>query len=83
MSFNFRFRELSRALYSLNVLAATENAVSVAIPAGKVYDISGNPNMASNQLEVKHCMYHSSHTLFFLDLFVMVHIFYSLARFET
>ncbi|KAM1009203.1 hypothetical protein ACFX13_045504 [Malus domestica] len=49
-----RFRELSRALYSLKVLAATENVVSVAIPAGKVYDISGNPNMASNQLEVKY-----------------------------
>ncbi|PQP96170.1 uncharacterized protein Pyn_36207 [Prunus yedoensis var. nudiflora] len=49
-----RFRELSRALYSLNVLAVTEHTVSVAVPSGKVYDISGNLNMASNQLEVKH-----------------------------
>ncbi|KAL6135917.1 hypothetical protein ACLB2K_068142 [Fragaria x ananassa] len=49
-----RFRELSRALYSLNVLAITEHMVSINVSAGKVYDISGNLNMASNQLEVKH-----------------------------
>ncbi|BBH00535.1 hypothetical protein Prudu_010547 [Prunus dulcis] len=29
------FRELSRALYSLNVLAVTEHTVSVAVPSGK------------------------------------------------
>ncbi|XP_062010344.1 uncharacterized protein LOC133726750 isoform X1 [Rosa rugosa] len=49
-----RFRELSRALYSLNVQAITEHMVSISVPAGKVYDISENLNMASNQLEVKH-----------------------------
>ncbi|XP_050380058.1 uncharacterized protein LOC126797478 [Argentina anserina] len=49
-----RFRELSRALYSLNVFAISDNMVSIAVPAGKVYDISGNLNVASNKLEVKH-----------------------------
>ncbi|KAI4348316.1 hypothetical protein L6164_009051 [Bauhinia variegata] len=49
-----RLKELSRALYSLTVKAATQTVVSVTIPAGKVTDISGNENMASNQLEVKH-----------------------------
>ncbi|KAA8548236.1 hypothetical protein F0562_004503 [Nyssa sinensis] len=48
-----RFEELSRALYSLTVLAISQN-VSVIVPAGKVNDISGNLNLASNRLEVKH-----------------------------
>ncbi|MED6172218.1 hypothetical protein PIB30_048006 [Stylosanthes scabra] len=47
-------QDLSRALYSLTVQAETENEVSVTIPAGKVTDISGNENMASNQLDIKH-----------------------------
>ena len=50
-----RFEELSRALYSLTVLAVSHNEVSVIVPAGKVNDISGNLNLASNRLEVKHC----------------------------
>ncbi|WKA04151.1 hypothetical protein VitviT2T_022211 [Vitis vinifera] len=49
-----RFKELSRALYSLTVLSLSHNEVSVTIPAGKVNDISGNRNLASNRLEVKH-----------------------------
>ncbi|XP_068651500.1 uncharacterized protein [Aristolochia californica] len=49
-----RFKELSKALYSLTILAGTENVVSVFVPEGKVNDISGNPNLASNQLEVRH-----------------------------
>ncbi|PON61303.1 Transmembrane protein [Parasponia andersonii] len=47
-------KELSKALYSMNVLAAAHNIVSVSIPAGKVNDISGNLNLESNKLEVKH-----------------------------
>ncbi|KAL9404270.1 hypothetical protein Peur_001242 [Populus x canadensis] len=47
-------QELSRALYSLTVLAVTQNVISITIPAGKVHDISGNQNLASNLLEVKH-----------------------------
>lgn len=50
-----RFKELSRALYSLTVLSLSHNEVSVTVPAGKVNDISGNRNLASNRLEVKHC----------------------------
>ncbi|KHN40962.1 hypothetical protein glysoja_039369 [Glycine soja] len=46
-------QELSRALYSLTVQAVTKE-VSVTIPAGKVTDISGNENLASNQLAIKH-----------------------------
>ncbi|CAK7328314.1 unnamed protein product [Dovyalis caffra] len=49
-----RFKEFSRALYSFTVLAVTQNVVSITIPAGKVNDISGNKNLASNLLEVKH-----------------------------
>ncbi|XP_028772478.1 uncharacterized protein LOC114729614 [Neltuma alba] len=49
-----RLKELSRALYSLSVQAVTQTVVSVTVPAGKATDISGNENMASNQIEVKH-----------------------------
>lgn len=52
---NYRFQEYSRALYSLTVLAEAQNLLSVTIPEGKVNDISGNLNLRSNQLEVKHC----------------------------
>ncbi|XP_074334059.1 uncharacterized protein LOC141671666 isoform X2 [Apium graveolens] len=51
--FVIRFEEISKALYSLTVLAESQN-VSVIVPAGKVSDISGNLNSVSNQLEVKH-----------------------------
>lgn len=50
-----RFQELSRALYSLTVLATTPGMAFISIPAGKVNDISGNQNLASNQLQVNHC----------------------------
>ncbi|XP_057982291.1 uncharacterized protein LOC131167504 [Malania oleifera] len=48
-----RFEELSRALYSLTIRAASQKVVSVIVPAEKVIDVSGNPNLASNLLEVK------------------------------
>lgn len=51
-----RLKELSRALYSMNVVAVTHNVLSVTVPEGKFNDISGNLNLASNQLEVRHCM---------------------------
>ncbi|XP_020209395.1 uncharacterized protein LOC109794350 isoform X2 [Cajanus cajan] len=54
-----RLKELSRALYSLTVQAVTEE-VSVTIPSGKVTDISGNENLASNQLDIK---YYSTPTI--------------------
>ncbi|KAK8672455.1 hypothetical protein V6N13_110824 [Hibiscus sabdariffa] len=47
-------QELSRALYSLTVIAKTNNMVSISIPEGKVNDISGNMNVASNRLEIIH-----------------------------
>jgi len=40
--------------------------VSVTIPAGKVTDISGNENLASNQLDIKHCMNISFPSILFL-----------------
>ncbi|KAK9271997.1 hypothetical protein L1049_002366 [Liquidambar formosana] len=47
-------QELSRALYSLTVLAVSQSVVSIIVPAADVTDVSGNLNLASNQLEVKH-----------------------------
>lgn len=49
-----RFKELSRALYSLTIEAVADNVVSVSIPEGKANDISGNLNVASNRLEIMH-----------------------------
>ncbi|GMP30081.1 hypothetical protein CsSME_00004910 [Camellia sinensis var. sinensis] len=48
-----RFEEHSRALYSMTVQAVSQD-VSVIVPAGQVNDISGNLNLASNVLNVKH-----------------------------
>lgn len=39
----------------MTVQAFSQNVVSISIPAGKVKDVSGNQNSASNTLEVKHC----------------------------
>ncbi|KAF8411747.1 hypothetical protein HHK36_004305 [Tetracentron sinense] len=48
------FKELSKALYSLTVVAVSQNLVSIIVPEGKANDVAGNLNLASNQLEVKH-----------------------------
>ena len=50
-----RFEEFSRALYLLTVQAESQD-VSIIVHAGQVNDISGNPNLASNVLNSKHCM---------------------------
>ncbi|KAE8723136.1 putative Fasciclin-like arabinogalactan protein [Hibiscus syriacus] len=47
-------QELSIALYYLTVMAIANNMESVSIPEGKVNDISGNTNAASNILEIIH-----------------------------
>ncbi|GFS31083.1 hypothetical protein Acr_00g0015510 [Actinidia rufa] len=47
------FKEISRALYSLTVQAVSQD-LSVLVPAGQVDDISGNTNLASNLLNIKH-----------------------------
>ncbi|KAG5534704.1 hypothetical protein RHGRI_022736 [Rhododendron griersonianum] len=48
-----RFEELSRALYSLTVRAVSQD-VSVIVPAGQANDISGNLNLASNSINIRH-----------------------------
>ncbi|CAI0457629.1 unnamed protein product [Linum tenue] len=48
------FKELSRALYSLTVIVEAEKTLSVSVLAGKVSDISGNQNLASNRVQLKH-----------------------------
>lgn len=55
-----RFKELSKALYSLTIQDLSQNMVSVMVPEGKVKDIAGNLNLASDQLEVRHCRHPSS-----------------------
>ncbi|KAK6928527.1 hypothetical protein RJ641_007118 [Dillenia turbinata] len=49
----FMIEEISRALYSLTIHIVSQNVVSVVVPAGKVNDVSGNVNVASNRVEVK------------------------------
>ncbi|PIA51132.1 hypothetical protein AQUCO_01100163v1, partial [Aquilegia coerulea] len=47
------FRELSKSLYSLTVLGTAHNVISVLVPEGKVTDVAGNQNLASNRIEVR------------------------------
>ncbi|KAH9315090.1 hypothetical protein KI387_023717, partial [Taxus chinensis] len=49
-----RFKELSKSVYALNVIVAFENVVSVFVPENKASDISGNLNLASNRLQIRH-----------------------------
>ncbi|XP_039124387.1 uncharacterized protein LOC120260879 [Dioscorea cayenensis subsp. rotundata] len=49
-----RFKELSKALYSVTIEAASDNVVTVFVPEGKVNDVAGNQNLPSMQLEVRH-----------------------------
>ncbi|KAJ8750322.1 hypothetical protein K2173_014237 [Erythroxylum novogranatense] len=48
-----RYKGLSKALHSLTVLPVAQGMISIAVPADKVDDISGNKNTESNTLEVK------------------------------
>ncbi|KAF6150086.1 hypothetical protein GIB67_002868 [Kingdonia uniflora] len=49
-----RFIEISKELYSLTVMGTSHSVVvSVCVPEGKVNDVAGNLNFASNRIEVK------------------------------
>ncbi|KAF5206955.1 transmembrane protein [Thalictrum thalictroides] len=48
-----RFRELSKSRYSLTVLGTAHKVISVLVPEGKVKDVAGNQNLASNRIEVR------------------------------
>ncbi|KAI3843899.1 hypothetical protein MKX03_001749 [Papaver bracteatum] len=48
-----RFEEYTKTIFSLMILRGTESEISVLIPEGKANDISGNLNLASNQLEIR------------------------------
>ncbi|KAJ8634194.1 hypothetical protein MRB53_027530 [Persea americana] len=63
-----RFKEISKALYSLTILDVSQDMVSVMVPEGKAKDIAGNLNLASDQLEVRH--YSTPAVSFVLQSFV-------------
>ncbi|XP_047314277.1 uncharacterized protein LOC124918052 isoform X2 [Impatiens glandulifera] len=47
-----RFEEHSRVLYSLTIIFMSQS-ITVTVPKGKAYDISGNQNSASNVLKIQ------------------------------
>ncbi|KAK6148358.1 hypothetical protein DH2020_019270 [Rehmannia glutinosa] len=47
------FQEMSRSSYTVHIQAETD-AISVSIPENITTDVSGNPNRASNTLQVRH-----------------------------
>ncbi|XP_038989295.1 uncharacterized protein LOC103718327 isoform X2 [Phoenix dactylifera] len=49
-----RLKQLSEALYSMTVEVLTQTIVSVLVPEGKVRDVTGNLNLESNKLELRH-----------------------------
>ncbi|EHA8590577.1 hypothetical protein COCNU_scaffold020585G000050 [Cocos nucifera] len=49
-----RLEQLSEALYSVTVEVLPQIVVSVLVPEGKVRDVTGNLNLASNKLELRH-----------------------------
>jgi len=48
------FEELSRNLY-IAIIQAYEGILSVSVPENVTADVAGNPNLASNILQVRHC----------------------------
>lgn len=50
----FRFHEISRAIYAVEI-RADHDIVSVTVPENVTEDVAGNRNIASNILQVKHC----------------------------
>lgn len=51
----FRFHEASRSIYTLQIQAVDE-LVSVQVAENAAQDVAGNPNLASDSLQVRHCM---------------------------
>jgi hypothetical protein len=53
--FAFSFHEASRSIYALRV-QAVDKLVSVQVTENAAQDVAGNPSLASDRLEVRHCM---------------------------
>ncbi|KAL2642981.1 hypothetical protein R1flu_010568 [Riccia fluitans] len=49
-----RFSEVSKSTYALEVFVESDKVVSVSVGENVTYDISSNPNLASNVLRVRH-----------------------------
>lgn len=52
----FSFHEASKSIYTLQIQAVGQ-LVSVQVAENAAMDVAGNPNLASDRLQVRHCMY--------------------------
>ncbi|KAJ7525686.1 hypothetical protein O6H91_17G061800 [Diphasiastrum complanatum] len=49
-----RFKEVSSTVYYLEVVFDGDVLLSVIVPQNRAYDVAGNPNYASNMLQLRH-----------------------------
>jgi hypothetical protein len=52
---SFRFHEASKSIYTVQI-QAVDKLVSVQVAENAAQDVAGNPNLASDRLQVRHCM---------------------------
>jgi hypothetical protein len=52
----FSFHEASKSIYTVQI-QAVDNLVSVQVAESSAQDVAGNLNLASDRLQVRHCMY--------------------------
>lgn len=54
LSFFSSFHQISRSTYILGI-QASDNSITVHVPENVTGDVSGNKNLASNFLQLRHC----------------------------
>jgi hypothetical protein len=53
--FAFSFHEASKSIYTMQI-QAVDKLVSVQVAENTAQDVAGNYNLASDRLQVRHCM---------------------------
>lgn len=70
VGFAFSFHEASKSIYTMQILAV-DKLVSVQVAENTAQDVAGNPNLPSDRLQVRHCMYQHSAMAFILRLLLI------------
>ena len=58
----FSFEEMCNGIYTI-VIKADQDIVSISVPENVTGDVTGNKNLPSNVLQVRHCKYSYSFLL--------------------
>lgn len=76
-----RFREISKSVYSLEI-QPVEDMVLVQVPENVTTDVAGNKNLASNTLQLLHCMNSFLHVFLNLE-YVQLVLAFAVSQFNS